>query len=249
MNANTKIGVLVGLLAIFVLAFALRGLSSSTQRFATHEIQDHRSLKPSARRIADLPLSINPRPTSPSRQTSRESRQADTNPAKIASSRPDPSARQGPAGGRPAEALSPQTVTYTVRPGDNLALIAKRLYGLTQGNRMRVVKALFSANRHSLKTADELRIGQTLVIPRLPQAASGSDFAGSTGQGRDLGKIRTGRAIAPPYAVRDGDSLWKIAAAKLGDGRRYLDILRLNRDLLEDADDLRPGILLRLPGR
>ena len=246
MNANTKIGVLVGLLAIFVLAFALRGLSSSAEQFATHEIQDQRWLKPPARRIADLPLSMNPRPTSPSRQTSRESKQADTNPAQIASS---PPAGQGPAGPRQGEALSPQTVTYTVRPGDNLALIAKRLYGLTQGNRMSAVKALFSANRHSLKTADKLRIGQTLVIPRLPQAAFGSSLAGLTRQARDLGKIRTGQAIAIPYTVLDGDNLWKIAAAKLGDGRRYLDILRLNRDLIEDQDDLRPGILLRLPGR
>ena len=250
MNANIKIGVLAGLLAIFVLAFVLRGLSSSSEQFTTHEIQDHRSLKPAARRIADLPLSINPRAASPSRQTYyTESGHVDAGDSKVASSPPGVPVPQGTAVSLPTEGPSAQTVTYTVRPGDNLALIAKRLYGLTQGNRMRVVKALFSANRHSLMTADKLRTGQTLVIPRLLQAASGSDFAGSTGQGRDPGKIRTGQDIAPPYTVREGDSLWKIAAAKLGDGRRYLDILRLNRDLLEDEDNLRPGILLRLPGR
>ena len=228
MNANTKIGVLSGLLAIFVLAFALRGLSSSADQLLAQERLGHRSLKPSPREVADLTLSVNPRPTSPSRQTARESSQAETDPAQIASSRPD----------RPAEALSPQTVTYTVRRGDSLALIARRCYGLTQGNRTRVVEALFSANRHSLKTPDELRIGQTLVIPSLPQAASGSDFAGLSSQ-----------AMPSPYTVRDGDSLWKIAAAKLGEGGRYLDILRLNRDQIEDEDDLRPGTLLRLPVR
>lgn len=237
MNANTKIGVLSGLLAIFVLAFALRGLSSSAEQFSTQESRNHHSLKPAPRRTADLPLSANPRPTSPNRQTSGESPQTDTEPAKIASSHPDPAARQVPAEPRPTEALSPQPVTYSVQAGDNLALIAKRCYGLTQGNQIRAVKALFSANRHSLKTADELKIGQTLIIPRLPQAASGSDLAGLTSQ------------AIPPYTVRDGDSLWKIAAAKLGDGGRYLDILRLNRDLIEDEDDLRPGTRLRLPGR
>ena len=238
MNSNTKIGMLSGLLAIFVLAFALRGWGDSAEQRLMQEDQDPRSLKPSPRMIADLPLSVSHGPSSPGRPTAGQSSQAETDPAQMASSRPGPPARQGHVEPRVAETMSPQTVTYTVRPGDSLALIAKRCYGVAQGNRRRVVKALFWANRDSLKTADKLRIGQTLLIPSLPQAASGSDLAHLTPQ-----------APASRYTVRDGDSLWKIAATQLGEGGRYPDILRLNRDLIEHEDDLRPGTRLRLPGR
>jgi nucleoid-associated protein YgaU len=51
------------------------------------------------------------------------------------------------------------------------------------------------------------------------------------------------------YTVKDGDSLWRIAEKKLGNGGRYTEISKLNADVLEDEDDIVVGMRLRLPAR
>ncbi|MGV4890422.1 peptidoglycan recognition protein family protein [Streptomyces viridosporus] len=47
------------------------------------------------------------------------------------------------------------------------------------------------------------------------------------------------------YTVARGDTLWSIAATKLGDGARWREIASLNR--LADADSITPGQKLTLP--
>ncbi|MFJ5059014.1 LysM peptidoglycan-binding domain-containing protein [Streptomyces nigra] len=47
------------------------------------------------------------------------------------------------------------------------------------------------------------------------------------------------------YRVRAGDTLWSIAATKLGDGARWREIATLNK--LPDADAITPGQELVLP--
>lgn len=49
------------------------------------------------------------------------------------------------------------------------------------------------------------------------------------------------------YVVRPGDSMWSIAEHKLGDGGRWTEIARLNRDQVETARWLQPGWTLQLP--
>jgi len=49
------------------------------------------------------------------------------------------------------------------------------------------------------------------------------------------------------HQVMPGQSLWSIAAEKLGDGNRYQDILNLNPQLRGDPGRLVPGQSLRLP--
>ncbi|WP_333745863.1 LysM peptidoglycan-binding domain-containing protein [Streptomyces sp. IBSBF 2950] len=52
-------------------------------------------------------------------------------------------------------------------------------------------------------------------------------------------------APAATYTVRKGDTLWSIAASKLGDGNRWREIATLNS--LKDADAITPGQTLKLP--
>jgi nucleoid-associated protein YgaU len=49
------------------------------------------------------------------------------------------------------------------------------------------------------------------------------------------------------YVVREGDSLWRIAVEKLGDGTRYKEISELNADILGNEDYLTVGMQLRIP--
>lgn len=78
-------------------------------------------------------------------------------------------ARQASAGEgspRPAPVQRPvarrlaEPVSYTVQPGDSLAAIAYRFYGVTSRYTM-----IFEANRERLPSPDEIRAGQRLTIP------------------------------------------------------------------------------------
>lgn len=50
------------------------------------------------------------------------------------------------------------------------------------------------------------------------------------------------------YTVQQGDFLWKIAAEKLGDGKRFTEIYDLNKQWIKDIDLIYPGQKLVLPG-
>jgi nucleoid-associated protein YgaU len=49
------------------------------------------------------------------------------------------------------------------------------------------------------------------------------------------------------YRVRPNDTIWSIAKATLGNGERWPDIYRINRDVLRDVNRLEVGMVLRLP--
>ena len=49
------------------------------------------------------------------------------------------------------------------------------------------------------------------------------------------------------YTVKPGDTLSKIAKAKLGDATAFTKIFEANRDLLTDPDKIKPGQVLKIP--
>lgn len=51
-----------------------------------------------------------------------------------------------------------------------------------------------------------------------------------------------------PYTVKRGDSLWKIAEERLGDGTRYVELVALNEAVLDGRPDfLLPGTVIKVP--
>ena len=153
-----------------------------------------------------------------------------------------------------------QPKTYVVVAGDNLSLIAKKFYGDKEGNRLANIMRIFQANRRILKSADKIYEGQKIAIPPLPgPAADKNKIEGVLGTGMfervksigkrylssDGSKVKRGRQ----YVVRESDSLWRIAAKQLGDAARYAEIAKLNADILDDEDSLSAGMRLRMPAR
>ena len=49
------------------------------------------------------------------------------------------------------------------------------------------------------------------------------------------------------YTVKRGDTLWGIAASKLGSGARWQEIYNLNKDVISNPDLIQPGWKLKLP--
>jgi hypothetical protein len=50
------------------------------------------------------------------------------------------------------------------------------------------------------------------------------------------------------YTVQPGDTLWGISRRTLGDGKRWREIYDLNRDQISRPEEIRAGMVLRLPG-
>jgi nucleoid-associated protein YgaU len=153
---------------------------------------------------------------------------------------------------RTESAKAAQSQTYTVQEGDgNLSNIAKKFYGEVEGNKLANINRIFEANRRILKSADEIFVGQKLLIPPLPASTSSQEGTGIFSnslfeQVKSIGqKTEPGRW----YVVKENDSLWKIAAEQLGNGNRYLEIKKLNTDIIINEDEVDPGMRLRLPAR
>lgn len=152
---------------------------------------------------------------------------------------------------QPDPVRRPQMKTYIVQDGDRLSDIAKKFYGEKEGNRLVNINRIFEANRKFLKSADDIFIGQKLVIPPLPASTSTQAGTGIVSNPMFEQVPSVGGRTEPGqwYVVKEDDSLWKIAAEQLGNGSRYTEISKLNANILKDADKVDPGMRLRLPAR
>ena len=277
MNADKKFGVLIGLVLIFIFVFVIGKLPDlQTETESTEPAQtlmgpqvDSQGLAARERLAHELvdqvPREVEPAVTvyNPPQTESTDSSAA----VRIYLPRPK---TQGPLV-QPVQGpefldqslpeTNPQVLpqpawpkVYEVESGDNLALIARRFYGPTEGNKIDTIKKLFETNRRVLHQPDQLQVGQKLVIPPLNPLASKALEAVTVPFG-GIGESRLNEETIQPtpqpegqwYVVRDGDSLWKIAAAELGDGGRYSEIAKLNAAIIRDEDNLPVGLRLKLP--
>jgi nucleoid-associated protein YgaU len=152
---------------------------------------------------------------------------------------------------------------YVVNEGDSLASIARKFYGSQQGSKKINVARIFDANRKLLKSPDEIHIGQKLVIPLLSASVSDKGKIVNVLSETEFTKVESigkrhllANGLRPQqpepsswHVVREGDSLWQIAAEQLGDGNRYSEIAKLNAGVLDGEDNLSVGMRLKMPAR
>ena len=151
---------------------------------------------------------------------------------------------------------APKATVYEVKQGDDLSGIAFAVYGPAEGNRWVNVSRIFNANRDVLPSMDVVQIGQMLEIPPLPSsgiavAAGGHKESPLDSVAKQLSKASWKKSSPPVrfYRVKEGDSLWRIAQNRLGDGNRYREILRLNKGKIANEDDVSVDMELRLPAK
>lgn len=288
MTSDAKIGLLLGLVFIFIIAFIINGVptfnkkDSNNNELTTNITALHNSppgIGTKERKVSRKLIS--PPPSIP-KQSFTPVQPAETNqdirfemplpkePAPVEQTGPPAeitlTAAQSPPTQpvtrdrhvkRPRPARAPSPKVYVVREGDSLAEIALKLYGAQEGNRHVNVTRIFQANRKLLKSPDEVYPGQRLTIPPLSASQPEPESIFPTNlfeKVKSIGQKRTVSDRKPQvrsrvHVVREGDSLWQIAADKLGDGSRYNEIAELNGDVIDDEDTLAVGMRLKLPAR
>jgi len=146
-------------------------------------------------------------------------------------------------------------VRHVVRQGESLSAIALKYYGSEEGNKLANIKRIFEANRHVLKSMDEVFEGQKLVIPPLSGSKKSRSILDNPllERVKSIGRIGSLGGTAANknryYTVREGDSLWRISTKLLNEGKRYKEILKLNSRVLPDEDSLKVGMRLRIPAQ
>lgn len=134
------------------------------------------------------------------------------------------------------------TQWYTVQPGDNLTGIACKFYGRANGVKWQLI---LDANPTRIPSPEGLRPRVRIIIPPLPgqtHAPSPSDVVPTLPVA-----LPVPIAVAvKTYEVKVGDTLSSIASLHLGSANKYHKILELNRDLIRDANSIRPGMKLKL---
>ena len=279
MTSDTKVGLLLGLVFIFVIAFLINGVPGVPTGRVTNELTHNMAFSGAdTPRIGEIVRRVGKQMAPPLPRSGGQGGSGFRGPGAgllpdtsiIRSTAPIPSdlakhvetvlgenrAQKQAEEIAKAQGLGDVTRsvpprTYIVKPGDILDTIAVKCYGDREGNVQATRDRLYAANRHRLKSPDELRIGQKLIIPPLrftpPESLQRvTKEVGSVGNPQSQGRTKTKKASRRWYQVQDGDSLWKIALVRLGDGNRYSDILRLNKSQLGNTDKVHPGMRLRL---
>jgi nucleoid-associated protein YgaU len=308
MTSDAKIGLLLGLVFIFVIAFIINGLPGLHQKDDSNKLTTNMvglesnpsGIGANERRVQMAldqpaagdaqPAEVTPSATvtplpqgtpvaAESAQFGPSSAQPSPGGVGVAPAEMTPTvsidptvsapAQDAPAGNiqpttKPDTAKPASAKVYVVQSGDSISGIAKKVYGVKEGVKQKSIDAIFAANRKTLASIDDLQVGQKLIIPSIPgsNAASSSPAevltdknftkVESVAQQRSTANTSKPAATAKSgsvYVVKEGDSLWKIAASQLGDGNRYKDIVKLNSDILSSEDDIAVGMQLKMPAK
>ena len=304
MTSDAKIGLLLGLIFIFIIAFVINGLPrfrniSNGSEITTNMVSAHNDTQPIGSRerqapgvfnwterpaeqtyqepqpaieqkedvrfkiqlpddvtvvketsimeVADQVEAIAPKPAEPAPPVQVPEEKVE----KIVAKKPEPAKNVGPG-------------FYVVSEGDSLGLVsvAMKCYGPELGNKKINIDRIFEANKNLLKSADEIFVGQKLIIPPLitSEKEKETEETKSTFADSIIEKVKSiGQKHLPassnkekqttPYVVRQDDNLWRIATEQLGDGSRYKEIMKLNNNIIKNERDLTVGMLLRMPAQ
>jgi len=206
MTSEAKIGLLLGLVFIFIIAFIINGLPSFWNKSDSGEVAvatesqedtavgigvNERKAGEAIERI-EPGTAVNSNGVVVETQGNSDVRfvseapKGVTNASANAELKPVTATQTLPAnaGEQTSDvqqvSMQPEKQTYVVCSGDSLYTIAKKFYGASEAGKKSTTNLIFNANRNILKSPSKLQIGQKLVIPPLPNKQSHSISVEST---------------------------------------------------------------------
>ncbi len=268
MTSDAKIGLLLGLVFIFIIAFIINGLprfrsNTNNNELTTNMVNSQNDPIGIAAKERKVPGVINrvqrvKRERDDEAQTSSDDQEKIRYQVQLSKDDPVVEAADDKARINEPSPVKPDfPKIYVVSEGDNLSVIALKFYGPEKGNKIITVNRIFEANRKVLKSPHDIPVGQKLVIPLLrdkPDSAFPKSLfervksIGRKSFSADSSK-KTRAKRYRQYVVRENDNLWLIAAEQLEDGTRYTEISELNAGIIEDEDNIPVGLSLKIPAR
>jgi nucleoid-associated protein YgaU len=130
---------------------------------------------------------------------------------------------------------------YTVQAGDHLWKIAEKVYG-SGYNYVDIVEA-------NDLTTTVLTAGQKLILPTVDsrEVTTSDEALLSTNTDVVTDATVAGTSTDGEYVTERGDSYWKIAESRLGDGYRWVEIHELNKSIFPDPNIIHAGVKIALP--
>jgi len=190
MTSDAKIGLLLGLVFIFIIAFLINGLPNFRNNTNTNELttnmtsfeDDSPGIGTKERKAQEalnwkellekqpfgevqtpLEAEHEVRSVTPLPQGTRTAKEPQPGTAMVQPSSVSTKETEDKKR-QPAKTTWPKI--YVVNEGDNLADIAKKFYGPEEGNKRININKIFEVNRQLLRSPDEIYVGQKLIIPR-----------------------------------------------------------------------------------
>ena len=220
MTSDAKIGLLLGLVFIFIIAFVINGLPrfrsvTNGSEMTTNMVSSQNNTQPIGSRERQAPgvfdwaeqankqtYQENEPPLEPKEDIRFKiqlpndiSVEKDTSIMEIADEVEPIPPVQIPEEKIEVKKASPvrpaRPKVYVVGNGDTLADIAKKFYGPEEGNKRANVAKIFEANHKLLKTVDDIYVGQKLAIPSLVESQANKKETQSTIADSILEKIKS----------------------------------------------------------
>jgi nucleoid-associated protein YgaU len=157
-----------------------------------------------------------------------------------------------PSSVEPAARPTAGAVEYVVRAGDTLSKIAESHYR-TRSKRM--VDAIIDANRGRLANPNEIKVGMSLILPKLEGESGGpkvqrtahSEVSAPPNSPKADASQMKGKGGFRWYQVRKDDRYASIAREQLGNDARWHEIFELNKDKFPDPNQIREGVRIKIP--
>lgn len=156
-----------------------------------------------------------------------------------------PAASTGPRGllkstaGLAEPMFGDEYMVYTWKSGDTLTGVAERYYG----DRTRRALIQISNEGASYRPGDAINLP---VRDLMAGAGTREAFEAVPAHQPPAAQPVEAEAVVT-YTVKEGDSLWAIAKQAYGKGTQWESIYKANRDVMKNENDLRAGMVLRLP--
>ena len=282
MTTDAKIGLLLALVFIVAITFVINGLpdflnkkdkSQDTVNYVSHYKPAEPGIVGQSRNIA---AALNRKEATPAAPAVAEANIQLQQPnaayqtilpaaSEVVNSVSETTAMETVAADIPATTASVEAqpvsgTSYVVSDGDRLSDIAIKFYGPKEGKKFANVQKIYEANKKTLKSIDELQVGQKLVIPPLNEKEKAILKTGLFEKVAKETKPAAAPAAAPvvekkaskplqEYVIKEQDTLWKIAAKFLGDGNRYEEIASLNESVIKDPENLVVGTKIKIPAK
>jgi len=219
MTSDAKIGLLLGLVFIFIIAFMINGLPSFRKDTNNNELTTNmvslqnnppafgakeREVINRREQVEEQPLKVQSSPTDNQHIRFKATLPKgalvvkETHGVKsVAPAKPLPVVEK-----KEIRKLKPSRPTlprvYVVNKDENLTVIAKKVYGPLDGSKRINITRIFKANARLLKSPDEICEGQRLIIPPLTASVTDEGKVSSVLASSMLEKIKSiGAKLSP----------------------------------------------------